>query len=94
MKNFKLIIITFVLSIFATVAFALSLDEARSKKLISEQPDGYIKANDPKAKDLEKEINSKRRAAYEQIVKENGGKLTIEQVGQQAAKKISEKGPK
>lgn len=93
MKYLRLLIIAITLPLFTTNALGLDLEEARSKKLISEQPDGYIKANDPKAKDLEKEVNNKRKAAYEQIVKENGGKLTIEQVGQQAAKKIREKNP-
>lgn len=93
MKSLRLFILLMALPLFAPTAFALDLEEARSKKLITEQPDGYIKANDPTAKDLEKEINNKRRAAYEQIVKENGGKLTLEQVGQQAAKKIREKHP-
>ncbi|MBY0385694.1 YdbL family protein [bacterium] len=93
MKSLRPFMFFITLSLFITPAFALDLEEARSKKLISEQPDGYIQANDPKAKDLEKEVNNKRKAAYEQIVKENGGKLTIEQVGQQAAKKIREKNP-
>jgi uncharacterized protein YdbL (DUF1318 family) len=58
---------------------------------VTEQPDGFIKANDPSAKSLEAEINEKRRKAYEDIVKQNGNKLTLQQVGEQAAKKIQEK---
>lgn len=88
MKLFFLAISVFLLSI---PTYSLELDEARSKKMVSEMPDGFIKANDPSAKQLESEINKKRREAYEAIVKENGGKLTLQQVGEQAAKKIREK---
>lgn len=72
-------------------AMALELDEARSKKMVTETGDGYIKAVDPKAKDLETKINSERKKAYEDIVKQNGGKLSIKQVEEQAGKKLLEK---
>ena len=72
-------------------AVALELDEARSKKMVTETGDGYIKAVDPKAKDLETKINSERKKAYEDIVKQNGGKLSIKQVEEQAGKKLLEK---
>lgn len=91
MKPFISYLIATSLLIIATPAFSLDLDEARSKKMVTELPDGFIKANDPSAKQLEADINKKRREAYEAIVKENGGKLTLQQVGEQAAKKIREK---
>ena len=77
-----------------TVSFgvsALELGEARSKKMVTETGDGYIKALDPKAKDLEAKINGERKKAYEDIVKQNGGKLSIKQVEEQAGKKLLEK---
>lgn len=74
-----------------TFAGALELNEARSKKLVTEQPDGYIKALDASAKDLEAKVNQERKKAYEDIAKQHGGKMTLQQVGEQAAKKIKEK---
>jgi uncharacterized protein YdbL (DUF1318 family) len=91
MKSFISYLVAAIFFIISTPAFSLDLDEARSKKMVTEQPDGFIKANDPSAKQLEADINKKRREAYEAIVKENGGKLTLQQVGEQAAKKIREK---
>ncbi len=91
MKSFISYLITASFFMLSTPAFSLELEEARSKKMVTELPDGFIKANDPSAKQLEGDINKKRREAYEAIVNENGGKLTLQQVGEQAAKKIREK---
>lgn len=92
MKKYFQSLLLLCLTLFVLpVAWSLELEDARSKKLVTEQPDGFIKANDPSAKSLEVEINEKRRKAYEDIVKQNGNKLTLQQVGEQAAKKIQEK---
>lgn len=92
MKNLFLVVCSLLLILNLTsTAWALDLEEARTTKKITELSDGYIKANDPSAKDLEKEVNAKRRKAYEDIAKEHGGKLSVEQIGQQAAEKIKEK---
>jgi uncharacterized protein len=90
-KQFQKLLLLAGILIMTSNALSLELEEARSKKLVTEQPDGFIKANDPSAKSLESEINDKRRKAYEDIVKQNGNKLTLQQVGEQAAKKIQEK---
>ena len=86
---FSLTLIVFFL--FPHLSSALELNEARSKRLVTEQADGFIKANDPSAKELETRVNGERRKAYEDIAKQNGGKLSLQQVGEQAAKKIQEK---
>lgn len=65
------------------------LDTARANNSITELPNGFIKANNDRMKAFADEINKKRKQAYEDIAKKNG--LTVEQVGQQAAKKIQEK---
>jgi uncharacterized protein YdbL (DUF1318 family) len=84
-------LLTFLFLALSFGVSALELDEARSKKMVTEAGDGYIKAVDPKAKDLEAKINSERKKAYEDIVKQNGGKLSIKQVEEQAGKKLLEK---
>ena len=90
MKKFTAVIFGLFL-LLPTFAGALDLNEARSKKLVTEMPDGFIKANDSSAKDLEARVNQERKKAYEDITKQHGGKLTLQQVGEQAAKKIQEK---
>lgn len=74
---------------FSMTVHALDLDEARNKKLVSEQPDGYVKANDPSAKALADDVNAKRKTAYEEIAKKEG--IDIKVVAEKAAKKIQEK---
>jgi len=68
---------------------ALDLDEARSKKMVSEQPDGYVKANDASAKTLADDVNAKRKAVYEDLAKKEG--VDVKVVAEKAAKKIQEK---
>ena len=50
-------LLTFLFLVLSFSVGALELDEARSKKMVAETGDGYIKAVDPKAKDLEAKIN-------------------------------------
>lgn len=55
--------------------FALSLEEAKSKGLVGEQANGYlgvVHAADGEAQALVRDINQKRRQAYEEIAKRNG----------------------
>src|SRR4051812_43259101 len=59
---------------------ALSLDEAKSRGLLGEKPNGYIGAvntADGEAQALAKDINLKRRQAYEEIAKRNGTGITV-----------------
>lgn len=74
---------------FSMTVYALDLDEARNKKLVVEQADGYVKANDPSAKALAEDVNAKRKAAYEDIAKKEG--VDVKVVAEKAAKKIQEK---
>lgn len=77
------------LSLFCLNSFALTLDEARCNGMVAEQPDGYVKAVDAKAKSLADDVNKKRKAAYEKIAKETG--VDVATVAAQAAQKIKEK---
>lgn len=86
MNPFKKMIV-FAILVSSASAFALDLKTARATKKVTELPTGYIQANDPSAKELEKEINEKRKQTYEEIAKKNG--LTVDQVAAQAAKKIA-----
>lgn len=74
---------------FSLSVHALDLDEARSKKLVTEEPDGYVKAVDASAKALADEVNAKRKAVYEEIAQKE--KIDIKIVAEKAAKKIQEK---
>jgi len=59
----------------ASSAFALSLDEAKANGLVGEKPNGYLGAVNPsnaEAQALIKDVNQKRRQAYEDIAKRNG----------------------
>jgi len=58
-------------------AHALSLDEAKGKGLVGERSSGYLGAvsGEPEVHALVREINEKRRQAYEEIAKKNGAHL-------------------
>lgn len=86
MNTFKKLIMSIIV-LASTSAFALDLKTARATKKVTELPTGYIQANDPSAKSLEKDINDKRKKAYEEIAKKTG--ITVDQVAAQAAKKIA-----
>ena len=70
-------------------AAALTLDEARCKKVVSELASGYRQENTAEGKELEEQINAKRKEAYAKIAAETG--TAIELVAQQAADKIAKK---
>lgn len=61
------------------VSFALSLDQAKTQGLVGETPAGYlqsVQANPSQdVKALVADINSKRKAEYEQIAKKTGSDL-------------------
>jgi uncharacterized protein YdbL (DUF1318 family) len=65
------------------------LDKARAEKLVTELPNGFLKANAADAKTFVDKVNAKRKQHYEEIAKKNG--ITVEQVGVHAAQKIQEK---
>ena len=62
------------------VLYALSLDEAKSRGLVGEKLNGYVGAVnpvDPEAQALAKDINEKRRQAYQDIARRNGTAITV-----------------
>lgn len=91
----SLILLGAVLSInlFVTSAFALSLEEAKSKGLVGEEPSGYlgVVAGSSDAGALAQEINSKRRERYQEIAKQNG--TAVSAVEALAGKKAIENTP-
>ena len=68
---------TLMLSV-SSLAFALSLDEAKAKGLVGEKPSGYLGAvtSSGEVQALVTDINGKRRKAYEEIAKRNGTALS------------------
>ena len=59
-------------------AFGLSLEEAKTKGLVGEKPNGYLGVVNPASPDVQtltNEVNEKRRKAYEDIAKRNRTQL-------------------
>lgn len=55
-------------------AFPMSVEEAKTKGLVGEKPNGYlgvVKADSAEAQSLTNEVNHKRRQAYEDIATRN-----------------------
>lgn len=77
----------------AAPAFALSLDEAKSRGLVGEREDGYLGVVQDSAgvTDLVKDINNKRRAQYQATAASNGAPLSA--VEALAAKTAYERTP-
>jgi uncharacterized protein len=79
----------------ALPAFALDLDEARSKGAVGERSDGYVAAvkDSPsdEVKHLVDEVNAKRRAHYEEIAGRNGA--PVEAVAALAGQKLIANAP-
>ncbi len=75
------------------MAFALSLNEAKSGGLVGETPSGYLAAVQPSGEvnALVSSINSQRRAEYERIAKQNGQPRSV--IESLAAKKAYEMTP-
>jgi uncharacterized protein len=68
-----------VISTAASSASALSLDEAKAKRLVGERTDGYLGAvntSNAETQALIADVNQKRREAYEDIAKRNRTPLT------------------
>lgn len=59
-------------------AFGISVEEAKTKGLVGERPNGYLGVVNPAAPEaqaLVNEVNEKRRQAYEDIAKRNRTQL-------------------
>ena len=84
-----------VLLAVALPAAALDLDAAKSQGLIGERPDGYVEVVNAGApadvQALAKDVNAKRRAAYEKVARENGA--PVADVAKIAGKKLIDGAP-
>jgi uncharacterized protein YdbL (DUF1318 family) len=59
-------------------AFGISVEEAKTKGLVGEKPNGYlgvVNPSAPEAQVLTNEVNEKRRQVYEDIAKRNRTQL-------------------
>lgn len=78
-KLLSLLTLSFI--IMATPAWALSLDEAKSKGFVGETPSGYLASVSPSPNNetqrLIHEINTKRKVAYKDIATKAGVTLNI-----------------
>lgn len=77
--NFKKLSASICLAVFCLLvlpiaALALSLDEAKAKGLVGEEPTGYlgVVSASPEATQIAQDINAKRRQKYQQIAQQNG----------------------
>ena len=75
MPKLRLIMATGVLvGLFASTASGISLEEAKTKGLVGEKPNGYLGVVTPSGAEVQaltSEVNQKRRQAYEDIAKRN-----------------------
>ena len=79
----------------ALPAAALDLDAAKARGLIGERPDGYVEVVDGGASKevqaLAKDVNAKRRVAYEKVARQNGA--PVADVAKIAGKKLIDGAP-
>ena len=98
MKKTILLIVALLLfstQVLVSQAFALNLDEAKSKGLVGELRTGYLAAVRPSAEvnKLVQNINKKRRAHYQSIAKKNGTpQKTVEELAGKKAIAKTQKG--
>lgn len=73
---------------FATAAYAMDLQTAKSQGLVGELTNGYIGAvaNSPEVASLVNSVNTQRKQAYQAISRENNQQLQV--VETLAAKKL------
>ena len=86
--------IVFLTLLVSVSAFSLTLQEAKEKGLVGEQPNGYlgIVSNSQEVSGLVADINQKRKEAYQDIAKRN--QTSVEAVEVLAGQKAIEKTPK
>jgi hypothetical protein len=96
MKKVFLQLVLLVSLVASSMAWAITLDEAKTRGLIGEKVDGYIAAVTPNAsaelQALIESTNSGRRQVYMDLAKRNG--ITVEAVGVVSAEKLREKAAK
>jgi len=80
---------------WAGAAAALDLDAAKTQGLVGERVDGYVAAvsttPSDEVKALVAEVNTKRKAAYQEIAAHNGA--AVDEVAKLAAQKLLERAP-
>jgi uncharacterized protein YdbL (DUF1318 family) len=93
MHKFTAKISPLLLLLFAVVALAANLDQAKRDGLVGERADGYlgvvVGVVPPDVVSLVTDVNAKRKQQYQRIAKTNG--LTMDQVQALAGKKAIEK---
>ncbi len=91
--GFKYSVMLLLALLSASLAWALSLDEAKNSGLVGEQHNGYlgivVARPSVELKHLVEEINSKRREVYQQIAQRND--LSLEAVTTLAGRKAVKK---
>ncbi len=76
MRNRRLgwMVVSVVLWAASVPAFSMSVDEAKTKGLVGEKPNGYLGVVNPgsqEAQSLANDVNQKRREAYQDIATRN-----------------------
>ncbi|MES2627289.1 MAG: YdbL family protein [Pseudomonadota bacterium] len=93
MKKFVMMLSMVASFFFASMAFAITLDEAKAQGLVGEKVDGYVAAviANPTAEieALIKTTNDGRRQVYADLAQRNN--ITIDAVGIVSAEKLREK---
>ncbi|WP_440053943.1 YdbL family protein [Pseudoalteromonas sp. T1lg65] len=86
MKLTKLFIVLSAIAMSFAV-YAMSLDEAKSRGLVGENTSGYVAvvSGGAEVQQLVDEVNTKRKAKYQELAKKNG--ISLAQVEALAAKK-------
>lgn len=83
------------LSLFISMSFALTLQEAKSEGLVGELRNGYVglvvESVPAEITAMVREINNQRRELYQQIAQQNG--ISIDQVAALAFEKAVEATP-
>lgn len=92
--NVKSLFVAAALLVASQLSFALTLDEARDKGMLGENASGYVELTprgDASAQAVMDDINSKRKAKYQSIAKQQNTSLgNIEKI---AGEKITSKLP-
>jgi len=94
-RTIQAVLILYALILACTTAWALSLDDAKSKGLVGEQLNGYLAAvtgqSSPEVNALIQSVNQQRHQRYQEIAKKNN--ITVKAVemlaGKTAIKKTS-----
>lgn len=94
-RTIQVILVLCTLILACPAAWALSLDDAKSKGLIGEQPNGYLAAvtgkSSPEVDALIQSVNQQRKQRYQEIAKKNNTTLAAVEIlaGNTAIKKTS-----